>query len=396
LQRRAAFKIWAYFQGTFKETNVNRNYYAVGASLLMAVVVSACTPAALPIATPTLHPTATNAPTVEIKPTSTATPATPTATAAPTIGPTALPATASPDYVPYLDDRSDAAAVIESLFNAVNLHQYARAYAYWDDTPKRPDFQRFTAGYQDTASVSATLGTITGDAGAGQLYSLVPVTLIARTTAGDTQTFIGCYMLHLSQPAVQGTLPFQPWGIQSAQVTQVDNTANTVELLSQVCEANGQPVLPQPTAMPNDISAVRYLDNRTDPVELLQSLFNAINRQEYVRAYSYWQNNAQNLPSLDQFTQGYSTTQAVTLTFGTVTPDAGAGQIRYMVPTTLVAQQTDGTRQTFVGCYRLHISNPDIQTDPPFKPLAIESADVKQVSNDADTGALMNQMCGMP
>lgn len=375
---------------------MNRNYCAIGAGLLMAVVISACTPAALPIATPTLQPTATNAPTVEIKPTSTATPATPIAIVPPTMEPTDLPATASPDYIPYLDDRSDAAAVIESLFNAVNLHQYARAYAYWDDTPKRPDFQRFTAGYQDTASVSVTLGTITGDAGAGQLYSLVPVALIARTTAGDTQTFIGCYMLHLSQPAVQGTLPFQPWGIQSAQVTQVDNTANTVDLLSQVCEANGQPVLPQPTTMPNDISAVRYLDNRTDPVELLQSLFNAINRQEYVRAYSYWQNNAPNLPSLDQFTQGYSTTQAVTLTFGTVTPDAGAGQIRYMVPTTLVAQQTDGTRQIFVGCYRLHISNPDIQTDPPFKPLAVESANVKQVSNDADTGALMNQMCGMP
>ena len=99
-----------------------------------------------------------------------------------------------------------------------------------------------------------------------------------------------------------------------------------------------------------------------------------------------------NLPNLDNFTQGYSTTQAVTVTLGTVTPDAGAGQF-IRVPATLIADQTDGTCQTFVGCYILHISNPDIQAAPPFQPLAIQSADVKQVANDADTQTLMNQMC---
>jgi hypothetical protein len=304
--------------------------------------------------------------------------------------PTAQPTAA------YLDDRSDAALVIKSLFNAINLHQYARAYAYWDDTPQRPDFQQFQTGYQATAAVSVTLGTVTGDIGAGQLYASVPVTLMAQTTSGATQTFVGCYILHLSQPAVQGMLPFRPWGIQSADVTQVENSANTVDLMAHACTITGGPLSPTPTTQPGDISAARYIDNRSGPVDVLQSLFNAINRHEYVRAYSYWESLASNLPSLDNFTQGYSATQSITATFGTVTPDAGAGQIHYTVPTTLVAQQTDGTSQTFVGCYVLHISNPDIQAAPPFQPLAIQSATVKQVANDADTPTLMNQLCGRP
>ena len=67
-----------------------------------------------------------------------------------------------------------------------------------------------------------------------------------------------------------------------------------------------------------------------------------------------------------------------------------------MVPLALKTALSDGSQQTFVGCYLLHISNPDMQTAPPFQPLAKESANVKQVVNDADTGPLMNQMCGMP
>ncbi len=317
-------------------------------------------------------------------------------TSGPTASITAVPTIPGPAYPPYLDDRSDAAAVINSLFNAINLHQDVRAYSYWDDTPQRASFDQFKAGYQDTASVQVILGSIGEDAGAGNLYASAPVTLIAKTNAGATQTFVGCYVLHLSQPGIQGTLPFRPWGIQSATMTRVDNNANTSDLMSHACAISGQPIPPTPIADPNDVSASRYIDNRTGPIELLQSLFNALNRHEYVRAYSYWQSAAPDLPGLDQFTQGYSATQLVTPTFGLVTPDAGAGQIRYMVPTTLKTANSDGSQQTFVGCYFLNIGNPDLQTQPPFQPLAIKSANVKQVANDVDTGSLMNQMCGMP
>ena len=375
-------------------------YYAVlCAGLLIASVATACTSsAAAPLAQlapPTLQATVTKA--RESSPTATATPPPPSSpTSVPTVIVTVLPTTTSPESSSYLDDRSDAAAVLQSLFNAINQHQFARAYSYWDDTPQRLPFDQFAAGYQDVASVQVIYGPSTSDAGAGNVYASAPVTLITKTVSDTVQTFVGCYMLHLSQPANQGTLPFRPWGIQSATMTQVDNNANTADLMSQACTITGYPTTPAPITDPNDVSADRYLDNRTGPVDVLQSLFNAINRHEYVRAYSYWQSTAPGLPTLDAFTQGYSTTQVVTPTFGLVTPDAGAGQFRYSVPVALKADLADGSQQTFIGCYVLHISNPDIQAVPPFQPLAIESASVKQVANDADTGPVMNQACGMP
>ena len=384
---------------------MNSKYYAVlCAGLLAAVSATACAPGtATPIvqsATSTPQLAAISTATVKAEATPTALPPAPTST--PTIVPTVIvtvaPTTSSPDHIPYLDDRSDAAAVVKSLFNAINLHQYARAYSYSDDAPQRASFDQFETGYQDTASVQVILGPIRSGPAAGSLYASAPVTLIAKTNSGATQTFVGCYLLHLNQPALQAVLPFTPWGIQSETMTQVDNKANTADLMSQACAVYGQPnpVPPAPIVDPNDVSASRYIDNHTGPVEVLRSLFNAINQHEYVRAYSYWQSAAPNLPGLDQFTQGYSTTQVVTPTFGLVTSDAGAGQFRYIVPVALRASLTDGSQQTFVGCYVLHISNPDIQAVPPFRPLAIESANVKQVANDADTGPLMTQMCGLP
>jgi len=388
---------------------MNRNFKTLlFVALLMAAAAAACTPSAAippstPIDTPTLTAMATNTTAAKPQPTSAPTQAltqapTATSTSMPTVMPIAVPTTADTGSSPYLDDRSDAAAVIKSLFNAINLHQYARAYSYWDDTPQRVPFTQFEAGYQDTASVQITLGAIGVDAGAGNLYAPVPIMFSAKTTSGAAQTFVGCYLLHLSQPGIQGVLPFRPWGIQSAAVQLVANNANAVDLMSHVCDNFGPPppTLAQPAAAPGDISPNQYIDNRTGPVEVLQSLYNAINRHEYVRAYSYWKSTAQNLPSLDQFEQGYSNTQLVTLTTGLIIPDAGAGQFHYAVPVTLKAGLSDGSQQTFVGCYVLHISNPDIQSAPPFQPLGIESANVRQVTADADTAALRTQLCGLP
>ena len=51
-------------------------------------------------------------------------------------------------------------------------------------------------------------------------------------------------------------------------------------------------------------------DNPNSPVDLLASYYNAIDRQEYQRAYGYWE-----MPpsSYDQFAQGYADTASVEL-----------------------------------------------------------------------------------
>ena len=325
-------------------------------------------------------------------PTNTSAPATDTAAPAPTAnrGPQATVAPVS-----YIDDRSDAAALMTSFANAINQHQYLRAYSYWrPGAVGLPTFDAYENGYSTTASIDRSLGTITGDAGAGQLYYSVPTRLVSHLTDNSVQTYVGCYILHLSQPAIQGVPPFQGLSINSATVSAVANNADTATLLGQACSANpGGPLPVTPTPAANDISAGRYLDDRSDAVQVLRSLFNAVNRREYLRAYSYWEPGAQGLPAYAQFQQGYANTAAVTLTVGTVTGDAGAGQRYWAVPVTLVSRSTANVTQTFVGCYTLHLGLPDAQGVPPYQPIGIRSAANKLVANNADTATLMASAC---
>ena len=148
-----------------------------------------------------------------------------------------------------------------------------------------------------------------------------------------------------------------------------------------------------PPSPPTDIGAQRYLDNRSDGVVVVRSLFNAVNRREYARAYGYWGPGTSQLAPFDQFQQGYADTQSVQLTTGKQTQDIGAGQTYYRVPVTLVAQLTNGTVQTFVGCYQLHLGSPSAQAVPPFQPVAIQKATLKQVANGTNTTGMMAQAC---
>lgn len=293
---------------------------------------------------------------------------------------------------PYLDDRSTPSGLILSYFNAINRKEYLRAYAYYRSPDAQGTFDQFQQGYQNTASVDVTLGQIGGDAGAGQMYWSVPALLKAKMNDGSTQTFAACYVLHLSNPGIQAAPPFVPMGIERGQAKTV--SGSTADALSSACSGpdfpTGQPINPQPVTNTTDISAKNYLDDRSGAVEVLSSLFNAVNRKEYARAYGYWETPT---APFDTFQQGYADTGTVSLTTGTVTGDAGAGQRYYQVPVVLKVQTTSGGTQTFAGCYTLHLANPQIQAALPFHPMGIQSAAVKQVENGVDAAGLLSQQC---
>ncbi len=377
--------------------------------------VSAC------IGTPTA-PAVTSAPATALAtaaPTVTSLPATAAATAAPAVTSTPQPpaATAAPTLAPaasstpgstttggtgsaYLDDRSDGPAVMRSFVNALNTKEYARAYSYWETgAPQLLPFSQFQQGYAGTAAVQLSLGTPGLGAAAGNLYWNVPAVLIATTTSGATQTFAGCYSLHLGQPASQGVPPFQPLAIQRAFVKQAANGTSIPSLLASACQGpdipGGPPITVTPAPAPGDISASRYLDDRSDAVQVVRSIFNAINRHEYVRAYSYWESGAaaSQLPPFPQFQAGYTGTESVTLATGTVRPGTGAGQLYYQVPVVLVVQSMSGGTQTFAGCYTMHLARPEIQTAPPYQPMGVNSANMRQVPNGSDTTALLASAC---
>ncbi|MPM42159.1 hypothetical protein SDC9_88821 [bioreactor metagenome] len=78
-------------------------------------------------------------------------------------------------------------------------------------------------------------GTVNVDAGAGQYYYTVPLGMVVKTTTNTTQTFVGCYTLHLSNPGMQGTLPFQPLGITKGSFKQITNGTDLSPLLASAC-----------------------------------------------------------------------------------------------------------------------------------------------------------------
>jgi hypothetical protein len=151
-----------------------------------------------------------------------------------------LPSAAAQGRAPepgYLDDRSTPEAVISSYYDAVNRHEYARAYSYWEPAAAEREvapFDDFVSGYADTASVEVTLGEGVSGVGAGQLYFSVPVTLVATMTDGSLENFVGCYTLHLARPELQAIPPYRPLSIQHANIAAVDG-ADAAGLMAQLC-----------------------------------------------------------------------------------------------------------------------------------------------------------------
>jgi hypothetical protein len=114
------------------------------------------------------------------------------------------------DEPTYLDNRSTPEAVISSYFNAVNRHEYARAWSYYQDGEGVQPFDEFVKGYQDTSSVAVTFGQSAQEGAAGSTYWTLPVALDSLSASGKHAKFMGCYTLRLAQPLNQAEPPYRP------------------------------------------------------------------------------------------------------------------------------------------------------------------------------------------
>lgn len=121
------------------------------------------------------------------------------------------------------------------------------------------------------------------------------------------------------------------------------------------------------------MAAEQYMDDRSTPQALIQSYYNAINQQNYVRAYGYFSQGFAP-KNYESWMKGYADTKSVSVQFGPTQPDPGAGQIYWALPVAISSVSTDGKETVFAGCYEIHMTNPLMQTDPPFQPMSINSA----------------------
>jgi len=116
----------------------------------------------------------------------------------------------------YQDDRSTPTAVVESLYNAINRHEYARAYTYFGDNAPQ-GYAAFASGYADTVSVKVATGAATSDGAAGSTYYTLPVAIDALQSDGTHRQFAGCYTTRLVDPGVQDP-PVKPMFIFKASL----------------------------------------------------------------------------------------------------------------------------------------------------------------------------------
>ena len=116
---------------------------------------------------------------------------------------------------------ADAVGVIQQYIADLNARRYQDAYAEWEPGANPLSYADFVAGYQRTTSVSVDIGTPGPiDAGAGQRYIEIPVTIHATLDDGTHQIFEGSFTLHHVAGISGATPEQQQWHIYSASLTQ--------------------------------------------------------------------------------------------------------------------------------------------------------------------------------
>lgn len=136
-----------------------------------------------------------------------------------------------------------------------------------------------------------------------------------------------------------------------------------------------------------------YRDDRSTPQALIESYYNAINRKEYTRAYSYYSDEGRET-YFDIFTKGYEHTKSVTIKLGHTEPDPGAGQIYWSLPLAIQSETDDGETQVYTGCYTIRMTNPAMQEVPPFMPMSIMTGSLTQSPLELDKSVPEN--CDAP
>lgn len=123
----------------------------------------------------------------------------------------------------YLDDRSDAAALVRSLYNAINRKEFGRAWDYFGARKPARDFKTFASGYAATREVTVLTGDVSSEGAAGTTFFHVPVAIQAFGEDGSERVFAGCYVAKLANPSVQET-PFTPLQLEKGMLADAEGS----------------------------------------------------------------------------------------------------------------------------------------------------------------------------
>ena len=123
-----------------------------------------------------------------------------------------------------------------------------------------------------------------------------------------------------------------------------------------------------------------YLDDRSTPQRLIASYFNALNNNEFARAWSYWDNEIEGT-SFEDFVEGFTGVENIKFRLGAPVSEGAAGSIFTQVPYVMRTLDADGWREVYQGCFLTRIATPSIQS-PPFTGLHFWEGYLKPVEGD--------------
>jgi len=131
----------------------------------------------------------------------------------------------------------------------------------------------------------------------------------------------------------------------------------------------------------DDTPEAPYVDDRSSAEAVIRSLYSAINRHEFARAWGYY-GDAKPAKDFDSFVKGYDGTDKVEVATGAISDEGAAGSIFYNVPVAIRATDKSGGEKVFAGCYTLRQVNAQAQAAPPFDPIHIEKGALKPSTAD--------------
>jgi hypothetical protein len=130
-----------------------------------------------------------------------------------------------------------------------------------------------------------------------------------------------------------------------------------------------------------DAPEAPYVDDRSSADAVVRSLYSAISRHEFARAWGYY-GDTKPAKDFDSFVKGYDGTNKVEVATGAISDEGAAGSIFYNVPVAIRATDKSGGEKVFAGCYTLRQVNAQIQAAPPFDPIHIEKGALKPSTAD--------------
>jgi len=247
-------------------------------------------------------------------------------------------------------------AMLYTYYNAINRQDYTTAYGLWL-TP-RQTYQSFALGFSATARVEPYFGA-TQTRGTTQT-AYVPGVLLGYQTNGYVFSYYGCFTAsYLGTNGVTWRIAGGNFRLLSTQ--GVPTNAVIQAYLGIDC-------FNLPTGI--GVNTVSTSNNIAAPT--LLAYYDAINGKNFSTAYAYWLQPlpgpkpnggpAQDYrPPFTQFQNGYANTYYVNLYLGDYNQlgaSAGHSYLDGLLPAVLVGQQTDGSFQSYYGCYVMgHLPN---------------------------------------